>query len=89
MRKGKDSYWEMIPNREVQEKLASKAVEKLASKAVTQPMELRSAPDQQVASSMEFVLTNTTPGASGKELVSSAEESRIALGGFCEENRGP
>ena len=32
---------------------------------------------------MEFVLTSTTPGASGKELVSSAEEiSRIALEDF-------
>ena len=66
--------------------------QKLASKALTQPMELRSAALTQlmelrfagpaVASSMEFVLTSTTPGASGKELMSSAEESRIALEDF-------
>ena len=48
----------------------------LASKALTRPMELRSAGP--AATSMEFVLTSTTPGASG--LVSSAKEiSRIAL----------
>ena len=34
------------------------------------------------AASMEFVLTSTTPGASGKELVSSAEELRIELEDF-------
>ena len=66
------------------QKLASKALTQpmeLRSAALTQPMELRSA-GPAAASSMEFVLTNTTPGASGKELVSSAEELRIALEDF-------
>ena len=51
----------------------------LSEKALTRPKpELQSAGP--AASNMEFVLTSTTPGASGKKLVSSAEEiSRIAL----------
>ena len=68
----------------VAQELASKALTRpmeLRSAALTQPMELRSA-GPAAASSMEFVLTNTTPGASGKELVSSAEELRIALEDF-------
>ena len=47
----------------------------LASKALTRPMKLRS--KRPVATSMEFVLTSTTPGASG--LVSAEELSRISL----------
>ena len=54
---------------------AKEREEELASKALTRPMELRSA--RPAATSMEFVLTSMTPGASG--LVSAEELSRISL----------
>ena len=71
------------------QKLASKALIRpmeLRSAALTQPMELQSA-GPAAASSVEFVLTNTTPGVRKGAREQCGGITHCA-GRFCKESRG-